>query len=732
MTQHEEEEEHPWDGLEITGSVRNLSPSIWNLTHLTSLYLNKNCLTRLPPDIGRLTNLRHLDLSSNKLRGLPREIGELILLEVLLVKDNQIRALPLEMGKLFNLKKLELLGNPPLSQEIVQIYQEPKGTQKLISYLLDHLSAQFPAPRPPQRPWILMDQPVDRTKPSCMFTTMCYNVLCDKYATRQLYGYCPPWALSWDYRKQSILEELRAYNADIIALQEVETEQYHDYFLRELQQDGYEGIFSPKSRAKTMLEGERKHVDGCAIFYKTNKFSLIQEHLVEFNQLAMANAEGSDDMLNRVMTKDNIALVALLQIKEGAFDLFQASGGGNDVSSQSVGIGNSGNGGVSNNVGGNGTISGNNSNNVVQSLANLSIGSASTRPGSLGGNQGDNIGALGDHLDSGGGSTILGGINRPGDDSVNSASFNNTLPTNLTSRPLHQQRLLVCTAHIHWDPEFCDVKIIQTIMLMHELQTIANQAAKDLLAAHAGNGDINSTIKQYYLNNKSLHKPDSNGQNHIGLGRPSSLISNTTTHHANNTLSPINNFFNNDQDELNQGGDINGRIDNIGVDIIPMILCVDSNSLPESSVVEFLTNGCISADHPDFKELAYKDCLRKICNSRSSALVNNSQHSNNNNQCNQYSSRLSSISTTLSSSSTSSTEDQQQNKIAVGSTATADDSATNTSSGNGDQRSIGNGIKSHGNAKSTTMNSESNYYTHPFAFATAYTGEGSMPFTNYT
>ena len=29
----------------------------------------------------------------------------------------------------------------------------------------------------------------------------------------------------------------------------------------------------------------------------------MKEYLIEFNQMAMANAEGSDDMLNRVMTK---------------------------------------------------------------------------------------------------------------------------------------------------------------------------------------------------------------------------------------------------------------------------------------------------------------------------------------------------------------------------------------------------------------------------------------------
>lgn len=48
---------------------------------------------------------------------------------------------------------------------------------------------------------------------------MCYNVLCDKYATRQMYGYCPSWALEWDYRKKGILDEIRHYSADIISLQ---------------------------------------------------------------------------------------------------------------------------------------------------------------------------------------------------------------------------------------------------------------------------------------------------------------------------------------------------------------------------------------------------------------------------------------------------------------------------------------------------------------------------------
>jgi len=51
------------------------------------------------------------------------------------------------------------------------------------------------------------------------FMVMCYNILCDKYCTRQLYGYCPPWALNWEYRRKVILEEVQQYNADIVSLQ---------------------------------------------------------------------------------------------------------------------------------------------------------------------------------------------------------------------------------------------------------------------------------------------------------------------------------------------------------------------------------------------------------------------------------------------------------------------------------------------------------------------------------
>ncbi|EZA55481.1 CCR4-NOT transcription complex subunit 6-like protein [Ooceraea biroi] len=134
-----------WSELEITGSIRNLSPNLWQMIHLTALYLNDNSLQRVPAEIGRLVNLRILDLSSNKLRSLPAELGDLIYLRELLLNQNYLRVLPYELGKLFQLQVLGLQGNP-LSKEVMALYGngEPAGTNKLLSFMLDHLQGPPP------------------------------------------------------------------------------------------------------------------------------------------------------------------------------------------------------------------------------------------------------------------------------------------------------------------------------------------------------------------------------------------------------------------------------------------------------------------------------------------------------------------------------------------------------------------------------------------------------------
>jgi len=67
------------------------------------------------------------------------------------------------------------------------------------------------------------------------------------------------------------LRSLNIINAFYLNFQEVETDQFYNFFLPELKKDGYDGVFSPKSRAKTMSENDRKRVDGCAIFFRAIK-----------------------------------------------------------------------------------------------------------------------------------------------------------------------------------------------------------------------------------------------------------------------------------------------------------------------------------------------------------------------------------------------------------------------------------------------------------------------------
>lgn len=104
------------------------------------------------------------------------------------------------------------------------------------------------------------------------FTVLCYNILCQKYATNQAYGYTPSWALSWDYRKSLIMSEIMTYGPDVVCLQELSLQQYEEVFQSEFRErGGYDSVFYPKSRAKTMSEQERGQVDGCATFFRASK-----------------------------------------------------------------------------------------------------------------------------------------------------------------------------------------------------------------------------------------------------------------------------------------------------------------------------------------------------------------------------------------------------------------------------------------------------------------------------
>ncbi|KAJ3109091.1 Glucose-repressible alcohol dehydrogenase transcriptional effector [Phlyctochytrium planicorne] len=302
-----------WTIIDLGGmQIKNLSLELFRYTFLTTLYLNHNNLTFLSPEVSKLASLVVLDLSGNRLTSIPPDLGLVVSLRELLLFDNQLTFLPPELGSLFQLETLGLEGNP-ISEPLLSLIQK-EGTAAVITYLRENIPA---GTSPQEREWIPLEE--DSGATGDVFTVMCYNTLCDKYATAQAYAYTPSWVLNWEYRRELLLHDILNYSADIVCLQEVEMGQFEDYFQMQLGPLGeYEGVFWPKSRARTMGDYEKRSVDGCATFFKTSKFVLKEKHTIEFQQLAMQKPElrKTEDVFNRVMVKDNIAIVTLLESKE--------------------------------------------------------------------------------------------------------------------------------------------------------------------------------------------------------------------------------------------------------------------------------------------------------------------------------------------------------------------------------------------------------------------------------
>ncbi len=400
-----------WTVLDIGGmQIKTVSPSLFKYSFLTVLYLNHNNLQVLPPEIRMLKNLSTLDVSGNKLKSLPPDLGLVTSLKELLAFDNDIQMLPYELGFLFQLEVLGLQGNP--IQDMILGMLQKDGTAAVIQFLRDTCPE---GAQPPEREWIVLDDESSATSHDA-FTLLCYNILSEKYALPSSYAYVPSWVLDWAYRKELITQELLNYSADIICLQEVETGMFVEYFQPLLSED-YDASFGAKTRSRTMDENSRRSVDGCATFYKRSKFILKDSHTVEFQIVAARKDDlrKTEDVYNRVMIKDNIAVLTLLE-----------------------------------------------------------------------------------HVET-------------------------------------RQHVLIGNVHLHWDPQYRDVKVVQTAMLMEEVENFLNKHFGGLDGSRKGNSSVPCSV----------------------------------------------------------------------------ILCGDYNSMADSGVVEFLLNGNLPPNHPDFNGRTYGNYTTK-------------------------------------------------------------------------------------------------------------------------
>jgi len=126
-----------------------------------------------------------------------------------------------------------------------------------------------------------------------------YNVLAETYNTPDRYSYCPGWALKWNYRGRNIVNEMLAYQPDIITLQEVDM---YEWFEQQLSKYGFKGIYRQRPKGKP---------DGVAIFYNTSRIRVLNLHNVNYNSLEPLPAVKAYD--TQRYQKNNIALFALIE-----------------------------------------------------------------------------------------------------------------------------------------------------------------------------------------------------------------------------------------------------------------------------------------------------------------------------------------------------------------------------------------------------------------------------------
>ena len=90
--------------------------------------------------------------------------------------------------------------------------------------------------------------------------------------------------------------------------------------------------------------------------------------------------------------------------------------------------------------------------------------------------------------------------------------------SNIAGKPhlgTEKQLILVANAHMHWDPEYSDVKLVQTMMFLSEVKNIIDKASRSLQSSVLGEfgtiplvlcADLNSLPDSGKQNNAILHR----------------------------------------------------------------------------------------------------------------------------------------------------------------------------------------------------------------------------------
>ncbi|XAR63907.1 Poly(A)-specific ribonuclease [Bertholletia excelsa] len=127
------------------------------------------------------------------------------------------------------------------------------------------------------RKWVYSSRDLSGCKDTAVIVS--YNILGVENASNHLdlYSDISPKFLDWHHRKKLLCKEISQYNANILCFQEVD--RFHDLD-KLLRKDGFQGVYQART-------GEA--CDGCAIFWKSEMFTLLHLKNIEFQKFGLRN-----------------------------------------------------------------------------------------------------------------------------------------------------------------------------------------------------------------------------------------------------------------------------------------------------------------------------------------------------------------------------------------------------------------------------------------------------------
>jgi len=141
------------------------------------------------------------------------------------------------------------------------------------------MQAAFDPRSCPWREFVQVDNNSTAGSKQCFqFSLMTYNVLAEAYWKDDSSSSNPHHTLeagTSPCRGENIAREIKHYKPDVLCMQEVDT--YDSFYSEKLSNLGYEGLF---------LKRKGRKPDGCAVFYLTSKFTLMDFKEVDLDAVS--------------------------------------------------------------------------------------------------------------------------------------------------------------------------------------------------------------------------------------------------------------------------------------------------------------------------------------------------------------------------------------------------------------------------------------------------------------